>query len=292
MEQYSPSQIDVKEMSGEMEERRRKVEERCREVLTMEERQKEINSNEFLISDKYKLIWCNIFKSASSTWMYNFLLMGGKQAEDLKKLRNSPVEAARSLYPRPSPAQLRSHLARGDKDRYLSFLIVREPFQRLLSAYRDKIETIVPYYKPLRCQITKKYPLKGEKAGSSLSRECKPTFSQFVSYLLDEESEGKPPNEHWAPYYTFCSPCAASFDLVLRFETLHKDEMFLLEKVPGLSQVVSPKVMHNSHFNYTALTASYFTQLSSQQLLGLLKIYLPDFRLFGYNERPYLDYVM
>ncbi|KAK8379758.1 hypothetical protein O3P69_019635 [Scylla paramamosain] len=217
MEQYSPSQIDVKEMSGEMEERRRKVEERCREVLTMEERQKEINSNEFLISDKYKLIWCNIFKSASSTWMYNFLLMGGKQAEDPE--RNCAIPRVQGQ----------------DRD-----------YSALLQT------TSLPDHQEI--------PIEGGEGRKQFD---------FVSYLLDEESEGKPPNEHWAPYYTFCSPCAASFDLVLRFETLHKDEMFLLEKVPGLSQVVSPKVMHNSHFNYTALTASYFTQLSSQQLLGL-----------------------
>lgn len=291
IEEYAPSQIDVEEMSGEMEGRSKRVEERCGEILTAEER-KEINSGEFLISDKYKLIWCSIFKSASSTWLYNYLIMGGKKPEELKRFGSSPVEAARRLYPRPSPAQLTSHLADGDKDRYLSFMIVREPFQRLLSAYRDKLETILPYYKPLRCQITQKYPLDTTEPGGSNGRDCRPTFPQFVSYLLDEDREGRAPNEHWAPYYKFCSPCAISFDLVLRFETLHKEEMYLLEKVPGLSSVVSPKVLHSSHFNYTVLTTEYFKQLSSTQLLGLLKIYLPDFRLFGYNERPYIDCVL
>ncbi|XP_045119496.1 carbohydrate sulfotransferase 11-like [Portunus trituberculatus] len=290
MERYSPSNIDVGEMSGEMEERRRRVEESCVEVLEPEERE-EVNSGEFLISDKYKLIWCNIFKAASSTWLYNYLIMGGKVPEELKRLRISPVEAARELYPRPGRAKLMGHLAGGNKERYLSFIIVREPFQRLLSAYRDKIETIVPYYKQLRCQITKKYPIDTEKLKAGWWEECKPNFSQFVSFLIDEEREGRAPNEHWAPYYKFCSPCVASFDVVLRFESLHNDEMYLLEKVPGLSKVVSPKVIHSSHFNYSALTSSYFKQLTTRQLLGLLKIYLPDFRLFGYTERPYLDYV-
>lgn len=35
------------------------------------------NSWEFLISKEYKIIWCNVFKAASTSWMYNFNLMAG-----------------------------------------------------------------------------------------------------------------------------------------------------------------------------------------------------------------------
>ncbi|XP_050707524.1 carbohydrate sulfotransferase 11-like [Eriocheir sinensis] len=310
MEVYSPSNINMEEMEEEMRRRKRRMEERCREIMKEEERKREINSKEFLISKKYKLVWCNIFKSASSTWMYNYLRMGGKSPHELQNLKTSPVEAARQLYSRPSPEELLSYLGSGGEgvgeagegvgtgEGYLSFIIVREPFQRLLSAYRDKIERVIPYYSSLRCKMTHEH--RGGKGNtlfqhllhSPSSPTCHPTFPQFVDYILEEEEKGGEQNEHWAPYYKFCSPCAAHFDLVLRFESLQRDEAYLLKKVQGLSEVVSPKVMHSSHANYTSIVASYYGQLSPGQLLGLVKMYLPDFWLFGYSERPYLDLVV
>ncbi len=35
----------------------------------------------------------------------------------------------------------------------------------------------------------------------------KPTFAEFVQYIIDEDSEGQSPDMHWAPVYKFCSLC-------------------------------------------------------------------------------------
>lgn len=35
------------------------------------------NAWEFLVNKKYHLIWCNVFKAASTSWMYNFNLLAG-----------------------------------------------------------------------------------------------------------------------------------------------------------------------------------------------------------------------
>lgn len=35
------------------------------------------NAWEFLINKQHHLIWCNIFKAASSSWMYNFNILAG-----------------------------------------------------------------------------------------------------------------------------------------------------------------------------------------------------------------------
>lgn len=36
-----------------------------------------LNAWEFLVNRKYHLIWCNVFKAASTSWMYNFNLLAG-----------------------------------------------------------------------------------------------------------------------------------------------------------------------------------------------------------------------
>ena len=35
----------------------------------------------------------------------------------------------------------------------------------------------------------------------------KPTFTEFVQYILNENELGKTLNEHWIPVYKFCNPC-------------------------------------------------------------------------------------
>ncbi|XP_042892462.1 carbohydrate sulfotransferase 11-like [Penaeus japonicus] len=102
---------------------------------------------------------------------------------------------------------------------------------------------------------------------------------------------GRPPNEHWAPYHAFCSPCQVHFDYVLRFESLPEEEAFLVANVPGLSAVVKPHMVHSSHTDYNAITRHYFSKLSPLQLAHLYKIYENDFKIFGYNETQYWEYV-
>ncbi|KAG8225639.1 hypothetical protein J437_LFUL013668, partial [Ladona fulva] len=93
------------------------------------------NAWEFMIDKKHNLVWCNVFKAASSSWMYNFNLLGGYTADFLKRTKKAPLNLARTRFPRPSVQELREALPNS-----LSFLIVRDPFERLLSAYRNKLE--------------------------------------------------------------------------------------------------------------------------------------------------------
>jgi Sulfotransferase family len=65
---------DVEELEGELTKRRKRVREVCE--ATGLDRDNEPNAWEFFIDHRHHLIWCNIFKAASSTWMYNFNLLG------------------------------------------------------------------------------------------------------------------------------------------------------------------------------------------------------------------------
>ncbi|XP_047483943.1 carbohydrate sulfotransferase 11-like [Penaeus chinensis] len=137
----------------------------------------------------------------------------------------------------------------------------------------------------LRCHIQTRLgrrPRRGE--------DCQPTFPEFVDYLLEERAKGKAPNEHWAPYHSFCSPCQLPFDYVLRFESLLEEEAFLIQAVPGLSTVVHPRRLHSSHTDYEAVTKLYFSQLSRTKLAGLYEIYKRDFEIFDYDATPYFAY--
>lgn len=90
--------------------------------------------------------------------LLSFSLTGGYDVQFLQRTKASPLELARKRFPRPSASELNEALANS-----LSFLIVREPFERLLSGYRNKLESRRnKYYKLLGDQIIKDHR-KGNK---------------------------------------------------------------------------------------------------------------------------------
>ncbi|XP_037798881.1 carbohydrate sulfotransferase 11-like isoform X2 [Penaeus monodon] len=285
MEEVPLESVDLEEVGLRLEKRRSEIRRRCETSLSPAELTEAPNSREFLINRDYGLVWCNVFKAASSTWLYNFLLLAGIPQKVIERSRSSPVEVARrGAYPRPSVEELGAVVASAN---VTAFVIVREPFRRLLSAFRDKIEfNRQAHYRALRCHIQTRLGRRPRRGA-----DCQPTFPEFVDYLLEERAKGNAPNEHWAPYYSFCSPCQVAFDYVLRFESLPEEERFLIEAVPRLSTVVHPRRLHSSHTDYENVTKHYFSQLSKTKLLGLYEIYKRDFEIFDYDATPYFTYV-
>jgi chondroitin 4-sulfotransferase 11 len=135
------------------------------------------NAWEFFISPGHGIAWCNVFKAASTTWMYYMNILAGYDLKYLQRTVATPLELARKRFPRPSVEDLHEAL-----ENSISFLIVREPFERLLSAYRNKMEEgRNTYYKLLGDQIVKKFRLQPQKTVS-----CEAFLSHHIvtySYL-------------------------------------------------------------------------------------------------------------
>lgn len=93
------------------------------------------NSKEFIIT--HQLAWCTIFKSASTSWIYYMNILAGYNLNYLQRTKATPIDLARKRFQRPTIEELKDAL---ENSVTFSFLIVREPFERLLSAYRNKFE--------------------------------------------------------------------------------------------------------------------------------------------------------
>ncbi|XP_067002353.1 carbohydrate sulfotransferase 11 [Anabrus simplex] len=295
---WSPSRDEIPawmlEVENSMVERRRHLKEAC-SMLGLDvpgnDSLHRPNPWEFFVNRPHHIVWCNVFKAASTSWMYNFNVLAGYSPKFLQNSKLVPLNLARRRYSRPSLHDLQ--VALNDS---ISFLIVRHPLERLLSAYRDKLEYSLPHtlHQKLGNQIILKYRTGAPKIipiGRKSYRKNPrwPTFPEFVNYLVDVHKKGEPFDMHWTPITEFCTPCQVDFDIICKFETLQEDQNYLIH-LARLQDIIRPQWKNPAKGRTThEVAAGYYSQLTKTQILQLYNIFRYDFELFGYSLDGYLE---
>jgi len=156
---------------------------------------------------------------------------------------------------------------------------VRHPLERLLSAYRDKLEHKQGreyYYKRFGRRIAFKY------RQSSNSTKLEPMFEEFLRFVIKEKYF----DEHWMPYYRTCDPCAIQYDYILKFETLKRDQAFLIQDINLNEYLYDSNYLRNIN-PYGATTKEtlheYIKEIPRSLLKEIYKIYENDYKLFNYS---------
>ncbi|XP_068984681.1 carbohydrate sulfotransferase 11 [Bombus flavifrons] len=242
------------------------------------------NAWEFLVNREYHLIWCNVFKAASTSWMYNFNLLAGYSPQFLKASKAVPVSLARQKYPRHTADELNKFL-----NDSISFLIVRHPFERLLSAYRDKLEHSLPhtFHSNLGSHIVWNYRSRDRKTNGRHGPRY-PLFEEFVRWLLCQWRAGNELDMHWTPIVIFCTPCQVRFDVIAKFETLHEDQDYLIKQA-HVGHIIKPEWKNPTRGVQTKdVIKNYFAQLSKSQIKDLYEMFRYDFVLFDYSPDEYI----
>ncbi|XP_072942378.1 carbohydrate sulfotransferase 11 isoform X2 [Epargyreus clarus] len=270
------------EVGARMDARREYLQTECHR-LGLDDSGHKANAWEYLINRQYHVIWCNIFKAASTSWMYNFNLMANYSASFLDKTKDVPLELARKKYARPTVEMIKK--AQADS---LTFLIVRHPLERLASAYNDKIVHAWPksFHDKMGQRIIRKYRRSSNTQPTPTERY--PVFEEFVSYVLDEAKAKRTLDMHWTPYTDFCTPCKVNFDVILKFETLDEDQRFLIQ-MARLQDIIKPEWRNSGKGTHNI--NHLYSRLKKSQLDGLYKLYKNDFTLFNYTIDSYYEIV-
>ena len=91
-------------------------------------------SFDFYVSDELQYVYCNSPKVATTSWLLAFLRLTGKKLSTIRDVHNTEQTAQilkRAVH--YTPEQRQTILKK-----YYKFMFVREPLERLISAYRDK----------------------------------------------------------------------------------------------------------------------------------------------------------
>ncbi|XP_063926954.1 carbohydrate sulfotransferase 11-like [Zophobas morio] len=233
-----------------------------------------------LVDHKHKMLYCYVPKVACTNWKRLLMVLTGtSSSSNLVDIPGSLAHADNSTL---RLSQLDPPAVRHCLEHYTAFVMVRHPFERLLSAYRNKFENTYSQYFQLRYgrTIIRKY--RHNATDSDLDTGTNVTFREFVWYVLEDGSA----NEHWAPVFDLCHPCSLNYSFIGRYETLVEDAAALLDMI-GAPPIAFPFTRSS---NTSHKLRTYFQQLSMDDIRGLYKKYEYDFRLFGYTLEDLLGF--
>jgi len=225
------------------------------------------NKNHFLKDPKTGTIYCFNHKVASSSWMsvYAHLENNPKYLLDMMKTRNYY-----KVQYRLSPSI--EEVLRSNETK---FLVVRHPFDRLLSAFLDRI------LNPGTDQA--KYHVPQMRRNNSVDE---PTFRDFLAYVA-----GGAIDPHWRPYHEACSPCLVSYQWILRLEDplLKAEEEELMNRSGmGVYTGFAPKNMKTPG-GTSSKNRQFYRDVDCDVLKSLHERYQSDFLLFQYHFSEYLQ---
>ncbi|XP_044261610.1 carbohydrate sulfotransferase 11-like isoform X1 [Tribolium madens] len=234
-----------------------------------------------LVDHKHRLLYCYVPKVACTNWKRILMVLTG--VTSATNLIDIPGSVAHNENSTLKLSQLQNDTISNCVNTYTTFIMVRHPFERLLSAYRNKFETTYTQYFRIRYgkDIIRKYRKNATKTDLETGRNV--SFREFVLYILNG---GATANEHWAPIYDLCQPCSLNYTFIGRYESLVEDARTLLDMI-GAPSLTFPYTKP-SHTSYKL--KKYFQQLSMNDIQRLYKQYEYDFKLFGYNLEHLLGF--
>jgi chondroitin 4-sulfotransferase 11/chondroitin 4-sulfotransferase 13 len=242
------------------------------------------------VDDKHKLLFCSSAKTGSSTFRsYLWKLNVPDTTSDA-----APVN---SLFRNMTGIRFIRELSVTELDRvmksYFKVLVVRHPFDRLVSAWehllskpnrshviRGRVLEVIDEY------VKRKDPSRDHDFDHATETL---TFQQFLELICERYHSGFM-NIHWATYSDNCQPCHVKYDHVFRLETLSRDMDILYNHLRSINMSAPVPVITHAHKirqldntkKMGAISENY-KYISAETIQCLQRLYGRDMNLFGYR---------
>ncbi|GLD61333.1 carbohydrate sulfotransferase 11-like protein [Lates japonicus] len=242
-----------------------------------------------IVDDQHGLLYCYVPKVACTNWKRVLMVLTGVAGSHTDPLAIPANEAhipgnLRTLS-EYSTTQINQRLRS-----YLKFVFVREPFERLVSAYRNKFTRSynTAFHKRYGTKIVRRH--RPDPQPEALERGNDVSFEEFVYYLVDPATQREEPfNEHWERVHSLCHPCLIHYDVVGKYETLEQDSRYVLQ-LAGVEDQVSFPASSKSTRTTGDMAAQFFHNISPFYQKKLYNLYRMDFLLFNYSIPAYLKF--
>ncbi|CAH1782044.1 unnamed protein product [Owenia fusiformis] len=240
-----------------------------------------------IVNDKLKILYCKVPKVACSNWLRLLYIADAKlsnitPSDKIIETIHIIEEGLRTKY-FPTLDMYSNQDKQYRIRNYLKFTFVRDPFERIFSAYLNKfVKTPDMHFRKdfgveMYRLINEDVPPDDFKTGDNI------TFRQFIKTLVHPRI-GRPFNEHWQQYAELCHPCSIKYDIIGKYETMDTDVLYTLNKMGLDGNMSSFLGQRYKHSNTKELLPKAYKTVPKDDLNKLKALYGADFRLFGYNS--------
>ncbi|XP_062608336.1 carbohydrate sulfotransferase 11-like [Saccostrea cucullata] len=173
----------------------------------------------FKMSTSHHILYCSVEKAGSTFWKRVLQMLDSTNIDSPFQILPLHVnDRGQSFYEHRVYnvlAALRTNFV---------FMFARNPFNRLLSGYLDKVYTANPFY----------WNLFGEQIRhhkrNSMSCHSNITFQEIVEYVIKAEGKFiKKRDPHFMAMFDKCKPCQIPYDFIGKMETFESDVQFLMK---------------------------------------------------------------
>ncbi|XP_039250704.1 carbohydrate sulfotransferase 10-like isoform X3 [Styela clava] len=245
-------------------------------------------------SDKHKIVVCGVPKCGSTEWRKALLIVEG----DVNTTLPSEIEheyaftqarKKRFLWERFQGKTPQAYEEMNKRlNNYYRIMTVREPLERVVSAYIDKMlsggsgET---YYKGHSERIHKNF---APNKNSPSFKPGRATFEEFVDSIINNPGGL---DIHWKLYNGICDPCHMQYNYIAKLETISLDSEFLSMKSGIENQLLFPRNSNASvslEHKWKDKYSVYLEKLPPKKLHDLYLVYREQYKLFNYPPPPIL----
>nr|XP_040134951.1 carbohydrate sulfotransferase 11 isoform X1 [Ictidomys tridecemlineatus] len=288
-ELYNPIQLELSNTAVLHQMRRDQVTDTCRAHSALSRKRRVLTPNDLkhlVVDEDHELIYCYVPKVACTNWKRLMMVLTGRgKYSDPMAIPASEAHVAANLKTlnQYSIPEINHRLKS-----YLKFLFVREPFERLVSAYRNKFtqKYNTSFHKRYGTKIIRRQ--RRNATQEALRRGHDVRFEEFVAYLIDPHTQREEPfNEHWQTVHSLCHPCHIRYDLVGKYETLEEDSNYVLQ-LAGVGGALKFPTYAKSTRTTDEMTTEFFQNISSEHQTQLYEVYKLDFLMFNYSVPSYL----
>ena len=230
-------------------------------------RSQEMLYRHLLYDDHYRIIYCYVPKTGCTNMKQAFAVMNGLiREEELHDINpDHPL-----LFRVHRLADLSNEQRQYRLENYHKFMTVRNPMERLVSAYRNKLDNdkTVDYFKALQINIIRNYRKKRKyvKNKARLKTALHPAFTEFIDFMVETPFGNM--DDHFLPVTNICQPCSIYYDFFANFQLLSYD----IEKIFHLLDIPRSYYRHSvEHPSQPTqqLVSEYFSQLTDEQMMRL-----------------------
>ncbi|XP_034560176.1 carbohydrate sulfotransferase 8-like [Notolabrus celidotus] len=231
--------------------------------------------------DRSKLLYCEVPKVGCSNWKRVLMVLAGV-ATSVFDIPHVVVhrESSKLHLGRNKPEEITEKLSN-----YTKVLFVREPFERLVSAFRDKLENPEKaFHHRYGRNIISRY--RANASQTALQTGDGVTFREFAQYLVDPKRPVRI-NIHWQAVSRLCHPCLLNYNFIGKFENANYEANFLLRSIGAPPDVRYPDYKDRNpqdERTSSSIMKKYFSQLNATERQRVYDFYRMDYLMFNYSK--------